>query len=48
LELIGIDPATVSEEQFDRIVDELQEYYNDGFQHALKECANSVLRVDQG
>lgn len=44
LEQIGIDPATVSEEQFKSIVDELQEYFNEGFQHALMECANSVLK----
>ncbi len=44
LEMQGINPLEVSDEQFERIFDELQEYFAvDSFSHALGEAIQSVL-----
>ncbi len=42
LELIGIDPETISDERFDAIAEELTEYVNEGFQHALMQSVESA------
>lgn len=43
-ELIGVDPKSVSDELFDLIVEELKEYYNDGFSDVLKYCHISATQ----
>ncbi|EAZ89184.1 hypothetical protein [Crocosphaera chwakensis] len=42
LELIGIDPATVSDEFFDAIAEELKEFINEGYQHALVQSVEAA------
>ncbi|WP_107666812.1 hypothetical protein [Cyanothece sp. BG0011] len=47
LELIGVDPATVSDEEFEAIAEELKEFVNEGFQHALIQSVESA-KQNQG
>ncbi|ACB54318.1 hypothetical protein cce_4972 [Crocosphaera subtropica ATCC 51142] len=46
LELIGIDPASISDELFEAIAEELKEFINEGFQHALIQSVESA-KVNQ-
>ena len=41
-ELVGIDPTTISDDQFERIVDALREHYNEGFSDVLSEIVKTV------
>jgi len=42
--LINVDPATVSDEEFKELVDEMQEYLNETFYAVLKMCWENVKR----
>ncbi len=44
-ELIGVDPKSISDELFDLVVEELKEYYNDGFSDVLKDCHISATQI---
>jgi hypothetical protein len=43
LEFLDIDPAKVSDGQFEDILDYLRNHYNDGFSMVLAEAAEYVL-----
>jgi hypothetical protein len=43
LEFLGIDPAKVSDSQWEDILDYLRDYYNDNFSAVLAEAAEYVL-----
>ena len=44
-QLIGKDPELVSEELFTLVVEQLKEYYNNGFSEVLSTCYQSALSI---
>lgn len=42
LQLVGVDPANISDEQFQRIVNGLTDYYNEGFTDVLADILQQV------
>jgi phytoene/squalene synthetase len=46
LELAGVDPASINDQEFEQIVDELMEYYNDNFTGVLADIVRQLRGGD--
>lgn len=46
LELIGVDPGSVNDEEFAKIVSDLMDYYNEGFTDVLAGIVRQVKGDD--
>ncbi len=46
LELIGVDPGSVNDEEFAKIVSDLMDYYNEGFTDVLADIVRQLRGGD--